>query len=227
MRTIYVTRPSLFTINTQIAGHLCLILVSLSHSHKRKTSPHTTPLYCTRPKFLSLDQNYLPSLTALCWRHSCTQATFSRFPIWLLPSECFDSIHSCNNPNRLQTQPNVPLFGEVGEGQKLPSTENSCIRIISEVKKKKKGGAVQNRALSLRKSVQTTQMRTKQRMAHSDFLQQSQATSSSNLAGHQRQAEQMERLYRENKRRKKRGKFQPVCWWAVIGVRKLWRQGTS
>ena len=36
MRTIYVTRPSLFTINTQVAGHLCLILVSLSHSHKKK-----------------------------------------------------------------------------------------------------------------------------------------------------------------------------------------------
>lgn len=113
MRTIYVTRPSLFTINTQIAGHLCLILVSLSHSHKKKRHLHTTPLYCTGTRNFCHQIRTICILvqTALCWRHSCTQAMFSRFPIMASALQMLVAFPSCDNPNRLQTQPNVPCSG--------------------------------------------------------------------------------------------------------------------
>lgn len=61
----------------------------------------------------------------------------------------------------------------------------------------------------------------KQRLFIQSLLQQGSQPPSSVTGRDSEAGRVVERLYRENKRRKKKRKVSAVRWWAVVGVRKL------
>ena len=80
---------------------------------------------------------------------------------------------------------------------------------------------MQNRALSLKEISADHPNENKQRLFIQSLLQQGSQPPSSVIGRDSEAGRVVERLYRENKRRKKKRKVSAVCWWAVIGVRKL------
>ena len=75
-------------------------------------------------------------------------------------------------------------------------------------KKKKKEGAVQNRALSLKEISADHPNENKQRLFIQSLLQQGSQPPSSVIGRDSEAGRVVERLYRENKRRRKKGRFQ-------------------
>ena len=61
----------------------------------------------------------------------------------------------------------------------------------------------------------------KQRLFIQSLLQQGSHPPSSVIGRDSEAGRVVERLYRENKKRKKKRKVSAVRWWAVVGVRKL------
>ena len=116
----YVTRPSLVTINTQIAGHLLFQYHCLTHI-KIKTPPHSTSLLHKDQKFLSIDQNYLhfgpynSLLETFLYIVNVQQISYNGF----YPLDA-GNIPQLRQPKSSADIAKCPLFREVGEGQNSP-----------------------------------------------------------------------------------------------------------